>query len=138
MHSPSGLEPVNPQHSDLEPNSWQAAVYPDQGPQVYYESVRASNDSRAVPQPKPRVCELSRRIFSILVAVIIIITAVAFGGGLGARLSQNKEHKSANNKNETVFPQQLTPTLSTASVSRSSTYASANTSTTFFNANLVF
>jgi hypothetical protein len=132
MHSPSGLE-VNPQHSNLE-HDRQAAVYPDQGPQLYghypysrNESDKASNGDMAAVLPlEPQVCGLSRKTFWILVAAaaVVIITAAALGGGLGVGLSQNK--------NTTASPQQ-TSTLSTSSTS--TTYASA--STTSSNANLV-
>jgi hypothetical protein len=83
---PSGLEVTyQSQYSEVEPNR-RAAVYPDQGPEFY--DPKASND---VPT-KPRVCGLmSRRMFWISVAAVVIITAAALGSGLGARRTNSPQ-----------------------------------------------
>jgi hypothetical protein len=124
LQSPSGLE-VNHQshHSELEPNG-QAAVYPDQGPEFY--DPKASNDA----PPEPRVHVMSRRMFWISVAAVVIIIA-ALGGGLGARFSTDSLSTN-NHKNTTVSPQMTgassMTTLSTA-LSSMATSSMATSST---------
>jgi hypothetical protein len=115
---------VDHPHSGIEPTR-QAAVYPDQGPQLYEplsqrELEKATNgDVRAAAlPPDPRVCGLSRKTFVILVAVsVVIIAAAALGGGLGGGLSRYK--------NAAALSQQA-PTFSTPTSPTGTTSANAS------------
>lgn len=46
------------------------------------------------PQPKPRrqICGIPTKIFWILVAVLLIATAAAIGGGVGGAMSNQSDH----------------------------------------------